>query len=238
MLSLPSLGVRFLQHSSSSAPNEADILEELQYKSFNQAIIDTTVSTDYIVLQNETDRRIKDFLANPSYQKNASTKHYEHLMKELADIYYETLLKKKDIEAADNKTTYLFLTEYIMKYPTRSGYIGGAGWAVPLPPCNGSGCKTIFQGGNFAIVFETNRAAVHNLVHELGHSFSLPHTFLDGAAPKYSGVHYFYMGYTDNIMDYGGRNKTTTTNRHNMNATFKWQWNILRNDNTITSPID
>ena len=103
-------------------------------------------------------------------------------------------------------------------------------------------------------MFETNRAAVHNLVHELGHSFSLPHTFLDGAAPEYGGVHYFYKGYTDNIMDYGGRLTTPSFvapspsstssssvslyNTYTMNATFKWQWNLLRNDGTLTSSTD
>lgn len=223
---------------ATSSPNEANIIEELQHKSFSQALIDTTVSTDYISLQNYKEQRIKNFLSDPNYQKNASYDHFGALMKELADIYYDELLKKGDIQHTDNKTTYLFLTEYIVRDQSISGYVGGA--VTPThTSCTGNQCKTIFKAGNYAIVFETKHPSIHNLVHELGHSFSLPHTFLD--PPKftvYANVHNFYRGYTDNIMDYGGRNKTTTLNKYTMNATFKWQWNLLRNDGTLVSTIN
>ena len=223
---------------ASSAPNEADILQELNYKSFNQAIIDTTVSTDYISLQNHKEQRIKNFLSDPNYQKKASYAHFSALIKELANIYYDELLKKGNIESTNNKTTYLFLTEYVVQDQTITGYIGGA--VTPThTACIGDKCKTVFEGGNYAIVFETKYPNIHNLVHELGHSFSLPHTFIDLAVPTaYANTHQFYRGYTDNIMDYSGRNKTTTLNKYTMNATFKWQWNLLRNDGTLISSTD
>ena len=223
---------------ASSAPNEADILQELNYKSFNQAIIDTTVSTDYISLQNHKEQRIKNFLSDPNYQKKASYAHFGALIKELANIYYDELLKKGNIESTNNKTTYLFLTEYVVQDQTITGYIGGA--VTPThTACIGDKCKTVFEGGNYAIVFETKYPNIHNLVHELGHSFSLPHTFIDPAVPTaYANTHQFYRGYTDNIMDYSGRNKTTTLNKYTMNATFKWQWSLLRNDGTLISSTD
>lgn len=238
---------------ATSAPNEADILEELQYKSFNQALIDTTISTDYIALQNETDRRIKKFLTDAKYQQNVLPNNHSSLMKNLADIYYQEILNKKDksgrpadIEAADNKSTYLFLTEYNVKYLSQLGNIGGAGWPA-YTPCSGHRCKSIFKGGNFAIVYETGSPRMDKLVHELGHSFSLPHTFIKPKESAFGDVHYFYMGYTDNIMDYSAKVPAPATsipsfntppsliNPNTMNATFKWQWAILRNDNTVTS---
>ena len=116
----------------------------------------------------------------------------------------------------------MFLTEYSVKYLNRTGSIGGAAW----PACNGAQCDSVFRGGNFAIVFETGR-----------------HTFLKPEEPKYSNVHYFYMGYTDNVMDYNAKAKPLTaapntpslSNRYTMNAIFKWQWDILRNDNTVVN---
>lgn len=224
---------------ASSAPDQADILLELKHQSFNQALIETTVDIDYVDLSSQANARIKQFLSHPDYQRTVSSDHYSRLMKQLADIYYQEILKNKDIESDDNNITYLFLTEYSVKYLNRTGSIGGAAW----PACNGAQCDSVFRGGNFAIVFETGRPDIHKLVHELGHSLSLPHTFLKPEEPKYSNVHYFYMGYTDNVMDYNAKAKPLTaapntpslSNRYTMNAIFKWQWDILCNDNTVVN---
>lgn len=224
---------------ASSAPDETDILLELGHQSFNQALIDTTIDIDYIDLSSQANTRIKQFLSHPNYQRNASPDHYSRLMKQLADIYYQEILKNTDIESDDNNITYLFLTEYSVKYLDKTGSIGGAAW----PACNGGQCDSVFRGGNFAIVFETGRPEMQKLVHELGHSLSLPHTFPKPQEPKYSNVHYFYIGYTDNVMDYNAKAKPLTavpntpslSNRYTMNATFKWQWDILRSDNTVGS---
>ncbi|MBE0443559.1 zinc-dependent metalloprotease [Psychrobacter sp. FME13] len=74
-------------------------------------------------------------------------------------------------------------------------------------------------------------------IHELGHTLGLPHTFETSSSAK----HQFYQGYTDNIMDYNdkldpsGINQDIQLNEFYENnlASFKWQWDIIRNDRSI-----
>lgn len=244
---------------ASSAPKARDILLKLKERSFNQALIDTTISTDYFSFQNEAShsQRIRKFLANTSYQATVSMANILDFSKELADIYYyEKVSKHTDIEADTNKTTYLLLTEHSMQDTSSPGLVGGLGWPTEAV-CNAGNHKCsvtfgeTFKGGNFTVVFETKYPNIHHLVHELGHSFSLPHTFLEVGDTPFQGVHYFYRGYTDNIMDYSKKKpppspKATAPgavipaltpaallNLHTLNATYKWQWDILRKDNTL-----
>lgn len=91
--------------------------------------------------------------------------------------------------------------------------------------------------GNAVVLFDAGNTDLITLFHELGHSFSLPHTFEE----EYSTEHNFYQGYTDNLMDYTYKSNpdniitANIDNPYNMDmwALFKWQWDILRQDRSL-----
>lgn len=120
-----------------------------------------------------------------------------------------------------------------------------------------------YVGGNTAIIYTVMQNDIYAIFHELGHSFGLPHTFPELDKFKANKEHLdeshakailnrfptyqFYQGYTDNVMDYKGRNAPKNPNKpiketdkdnqfKNLNSLFKWQWNILRADRSLTTP--
>ncbi|MFQ1011526.1 hypothetical protein ACFX2U_01535 [Gilliamella apicola] len=102
--------------------------------------------------------------------------------------------------------------------------------------------------GNMSLIFRDYLKKDFNIVHELGHSFSLPHTF-QRDEKKYKPQHSFYRGYTENYMDYekkyikppvnsNFKNKNTVFRafnnyKDNMYSFYKWQWDTMRKDKSI-----
>ncbi|WP_019520183.1 zinc metalloprotease [Faucicola boevrei] len=139
---------------------------------------------------------------------------------ELYNKLYRKNLSK--VDDADNKTTFLFVTDFSLGI----GGVASGGKMICSPKC-----KTTF--GNACMVFYDSLTS--NYVHELGHSFSLHHTFLDFLTP-----HVFYQSYTDNVMDYASVMYSTKNNpilqKHSnefseiTKSFFKWQWDMMRHD--------
>ena len=153
----------------------------------------------------------------------------------------------------DNNQTYVLLTDlYIadsaldnqgeVDTTTVAGVTFG-----DIKKCNSCGStKEFYEWGNITLLFDNGKENydVKSTAHELGHSFSLSHTFAYGEDVKHS----FYQGYTDNIMDYGhkyidpklqstSKNKTSISDssihKGKRFSLFKWQWEELRNDRSI-----
>lgn len=98
-----------------------------------------------------------------------------------------------------------------------------------------------FNGMVEMCLLEIIQKLKRTVIHECGHSLSLPHVFQEGS---YAGKHTFYHGYTDNYMDYtwqrgpnnaSGRKTSSGRNVHegNMYSFFKWQWDTLRTDRSL-----
>lgn len=88
--------------------------------------------------------------------------------------------------------------------------------------------------GNALLIFKQALQNNDTLVHELGHTFALPHFFQAGSWNK----HQFYQGHSDNIMDYTWYSKVTPynipPNFKNLRVSFsKWQWELIRNDRSM-----
>ncbi|MBE0443483.1 hypothetical protein EI164_15795 [Psychrobacter sp. FME13] len=149
------------------------------------------------------------------------------------------------VDSNDNKKTFAIFTDYQVGKGVSA--IGGAADArntsqeeKDICKINGDSCSMLW--GNAVVYYRTGKN-LHALVHELGHSFGLAHTFQresdvgDYVSPAYS----FYRGYTDNLMDYNDKANPSRTPRAeisnpfegNMRALFKWQWDILRSDRSM-----
>ncbi len=93
--------------------------------------------------------------------------------------------------------------------------------------------------GNLYVIFDSGLLHDHTIVHECGHSLSLPHVFQQGTLARHS----FYHGYTDNYMDYTWQKgaltprgvSSTGANKYDkkMFSFFKWQWDIMRADRSL-----
>ena len=159
--------------------------------------------------------------------------------------------QKVTLDDNSNKQTYIFLTDFyiadislddqkeidkITNPGASSGKVNTFG--------SGNNTQSSIEWGNTVMIFDHGKEDydVRVIVHELGHSFSLPHTFEIDAYTKHS----FYAGYTDNVMDYDKRNinalieKSATKPIQKKSdyssqqlSLFKWQWEILRNDRSI-----
>lgn len=155
------------------------------------------------------------------------------LRDDIVDLYNKLYRNNLDkIDDHGNKTTFLFVTDF----EAGAGGIATGGTTV----CIQDNCKSIF--GNACIIFHTGiTSSVTTYIHELGHTFSLPHTFEIVLNP-----HVFYQAYTDNIMDYptvdfyqrdniGTLIQSKKVNPYNEYrwSFFKWQWDTIRQDRSL-----
>ena len=206
-------------------------------RSFNQAMIKVKIKAtedfDLVKLQNETnDEDIIDFLHDIKDQPYLDDEESnDDIFNRLSTLYQKYgKHSPKNINSKDHTNYYSFFTTI--------NYIPAAGIAsiykIKTEEGNIFGISIIFKGG---------LDDEQTIVHEVGHSFSLPHTF-DSDSP-----HIFYQGYTDNHMDYFFHSTyDSTTNEYkpsinpynfnlNMHSFFKWQWDLMRKDLGIEKSI-
>ena len=224
-------------------------------QSFNQAMIRAEVSTienfDLVALKNEN-KDVYSFLhdaQDPNYS-DYDVKVSEtpvkwisgaiNLMNRLCALYKKygkhAPEGKIDLKEKGNHNTYLFFTGL------NSKLIKGV--ANHKEDEN----NNIIEWGKEVMIFESGLTDDYTVVHEVGHSFSLFHTF-DSNSP-----HIFYKGYTDNYMDYifhRGVNQTFNQEvdvyneyypnkdycKSKMHSFFKWQWDLMRKDLGIEKSI-
>lgn len=212
----------------------AKLKEDYQYifknQSFNQALIRAEVKVDtifnitkikseeaFIFLQNKERYTAKDLLEN---------------IKSLYQKYGKYGDVKDGLDSDNTKRTFLFYTS--------------------LSANKVRGIASLdyesYKWGNSLLILNSGLKNQRTIVHEAGHSLSLAHVFQEGALTDYT----FYHGYTDNYMDYdwqmgnliytvknGRRSLTPTSSGSNiysgkMYSFFKWQWDILRKDRSLT----
>lgn len=128
------------------------------------------------------------------------------------------------IDSNANKKTYLFFSTIIAQDRT------------PVSTRTTQGICSLDQNntwGNSYVIFGTALQHKSTVLHEGAHSFSLTHVFQEGG----SCPHIFYMGFTDNIMDYVNQTGVSIRNPYEsndkMNCFFKWQWDLMRNDRSL-----
>lgn len=219
--------------------NITDKLQEYQNKVANKQALTTDEKNKMQVF--------KEFLTKYPVGKTVPPNLAESLKRDIIKIYemVSTQVVPKDgIESKANKTTFLIFTDYIVANQksitlgsamtvdrTLIGEIGRLFSSEKT--CFSQDCPLLW--GNAVVLFETGNTKLETLAHELGHSFSLPHTFETQPNTK----HTFYQGYTDNLMDYvnylNTQGDATGKNTHinAMWSLFKWQWDILRVDKSI-----
>jgi hypothetical protein len=207
--------------SGGKAKLRHDYQHLLAKQSFNQAMIRAQVSADEVFdltsIQSKPD--VNDFL------KKCNTMNSENIKKNF-ELLYNKYGKNKfsgGINSSNNKKTYLFGTTL------SPGLVNGS-------------CSQKSNGawGNFYVVYKGGLLDNNTVVHECAHSLSLPHVFETAGTIK----HTFFHGYTDNVMDYTWQKGLPTGTGSfyksadnvyfgKMFAFFKWQWDILRNDESL-----
>jgi hypothetical protein len=217
-------------------------------QSYNQALVRAEVDVDTKFNLNnlpQTDQKVLDFIANYSSGTLPSGKSSDNFRKELIelyDLYGKHKPKGGLIDTNVNKRTYLFFTNF------SAGNTNGICSAEFNKDISGN--ITSIDWGNAYIVFDGGSKSKRTLIHECGHSLSLPHIFMAAEGTfKVSSSHVFYKGYTDNYMDYewqqgaivwdSVKNKwnrySSGDNKYKgkMYSFFKWQWDIIRKDESL-----
>ena len=162
----------------------------------------------------EADKEIRDRLCKlyDKYGKNLP-KNPEYPKKP------EKFLKIND---GKHYKTYLFFTEISPFYAdTGQGdtygmaYVQGSDW------------------GNMTVIYKKGLTDDYTIMHETAHSFSLSHTFEELSETE------FYQGYTENVMDYykyelpNRKKESDGQYKNKMYSFFKWQWDLIRKDQSI-----
>jgi hypothetical protein len=192
-----------------------------KYRSFNQALIRAeAVAVTTLDLQRlqTKDTDVSKFLTK------VNSMSVRNILNAIVSFYqiYGKYKVPEGINSNNTNRTYLFATTIKKGEVKGSAHRDGTIW------------------GNAYIVFNAGLQDGVAIIHEAGHSFSLPHTFEDKSS--LTDIH-FYQGYTDNYMDYPWKagdmvNGTLQPSGNNiyigkMFSFFKWQWDIMRKDRSL-----
>ena len=208
-------------------------------QSFNQAMIKVEIKAiedfDLFALK-EKEEDVKKFLDdinNSIFVDENSRTQPSVVRNNLCDLYnhYGKHKPKDNISINDegHYNTYLLFTNKIIEWKNQNT-VKGIAYYSGTP-------KRDFEWGNMFVIFGNALTEDHTIVHEAGHSFSLPHSFEWSLSP-----HIFYHGYTENYMDYSQhqyldskRKPRLERNKYsgNMYSFFKWQWDLMRKDKSI-----
>ncbi|MGO2126975.1 M12 family metallo-peptidase [Psychrobacter sp. AOP7-D1-15] len=225
----------------------------LKYRSLNQALVRGEVKgisrLNVADEKNNHTRRsakgimIRKFLEKYPPNTNVSRSEGSNLKKDIVKLYElfsEKYVPSGGIEGANNKKTFVIFTDYKVKtgiYTTLgSAQAREKNMVENLFDCTFNDDCFSKVWGNAVVLFDQGNTQLDTFAHELGHSFSLPHTFASSSLTRHS----FYQGYTDNLMDYsylldrtGKESGGTNPYKHHMWSLFKWQWDLLRKDRSI-----
>ena len=227
------LVVVWVTHDPSDIDKGATIYDFLENQSFNQALIKAeVVSTEKFVINNlkptnqEVQQKLEQFKQKfPPEKKlvgneNETVYEQKEFKDELWDLY-QNLGVNYD---PDPKKTYVFITNQ------KSSKIEG----LADSPTKGEN----WVSSNYCVVFNYNKNVNKHLsnrtiVHEIGHSLFLNHTFdLDTVIYKTPNFRIF-RGHTDNFMDYSQQIDGTTNNHNDRLYFYKWQWDKMREDQSV-----
>lgn len=190
--------------------------------------------------------KIKVFITKYPIGQTVPRSKGGELKKDIIALYEEFSQKyvpKGGIENPNSKITFVIFTDYLVQntdpatsitYTTLGSAATRERGMFESLACLVADCPIIW--GNAVVLFNQGNTDLSTFAHEIGHSLSLPHTF---ETPPNSN-HTFYQGYTDNLMDYsyvpvpkGERGESNKFAKY-MWSLFKWQWEILRKDSSIS----
>ena len=208
-------------------------------QSFNQAMIKVEIKAiedfDLFALKekNEDVNKFLDDINNSEFVDENSRTQPDIVKNKLCDLYKQygkhNPIDNLSINDEGHYNTYLLFTNKVIKWKN-GGTVKGSAFYSGAP-------KNDFKWGNMFVVFGNALTEEHTIVHEAGHSFSLPHSFEWSLSP-----HIFYRGYTENYMDYTEYQYLDANNKpkvkpnqynQNMYSFFKWQWDLMRKDKSI-----
>ena len=225
----------------------------LNYQSFNQAMIKAEIKAienfDLVALsKNKNSKKMNDddnVLHNVNVLLNEIQNQQFFKRDDAPEIIVEVISKAyskygkyvpkdiKNINEEGHYNTYLFFSTILCNADEGNSQVV-------------MNKDETFVFGNMSLIFGNSLKKDFTIVHELGHSFSLPHTF-QRDEKKYKPQHSFYEGYTENFMDYEKKyiNPTVNSNfkntiartsnnyKDNMYSFYKWQWDTMRKDKSI-----
>jgi len=236
------VAINFISNSSSRASLRSDYQFLFKYQSFNQALIRAEIKVDTEFDLNSlpaNDRDVIDFKRNYiNATANVGTANASSFKEDLIKLY-EKFGKHKPgnarIDTNANKRTYLFYTNIsaqdILPNGGRRSILGSCSANINV---GSSGNISSIDWGNAYVIYNTGLATKSTVLHEGAHSFSLPHTFQEGAGLS---PYVFYKGFLDNIMDYVNQTGVAARNPYEandkMNNFFKWQWKLMRQDRSL-----
>ncbi|AXT50282.1 DUF4280 domain-containing protein [Aquimarina sp. BL5] len=211
----------------------------IKYESTVQPLIHTEVIDDGFDIDSlpDTDpdvKKFKDDFITKNLDIGPQFDSVNGFLNDLVRLYdkYGHYKPVTGIEEFGHNKTFLFYTN-----------VTGILERQDLPPIQWRGLASADQTdisnvkwGNACIIFGGGLSEIHNVPHEIGHSFSLPHSFEE----EFNTPFFFYRGFTDNYMDYPTQfepdlNKEPLDNRFrgNMHSFFKWQWDVIREDKSL-----
>lgn len=219
------------KHLLSQALIQADVLEPISFSLADKLIY---AGNDTQKIPSLYHQKIDEFLQKYPQIKDANNQYsaYKYdgkqLMQDLVGLHRLLLSGIKEYADSKNyqKHTHLIFSDYAI-----AGFDSQlAGIAQKHEVTDDyNACQTdrvCNHWGNVCVLF--NQSDTHTLIHELGHSFGLSHTFRDETGLRFS------WGYTDNIMDYEyTENGDINPYKGNQWSLFKHHWDIMNNDNNL-----